>query len=95
MTEMEAEILQKLAKAVDIDKDTLAGVDENTPLFSAGSEDRLSMGLDSIDMLEVTLMLEKGWGIDVPNEDFERLTSVKAIAEYISEKKAAEPSGGQ
>ncbi len=66
---------------VDLTPDQI-GDDE--PLFGGG------LGLDSIDALEVIVMLERKFGVKVNNQDEGKivLRSVRAMAEYIQSKKA-------
>ena len=52
------------------------------PLFGEG------LGLDSIDALELIVLLEKNYGLKIENaEDGQRIFySIKTIANYITEK---------
>jgi acyl carrier protein len=54
-------------------------IDANEPLFGDG------LGLDSIDALELIVLLEKEYGIKIenPKEGQEIFYSVKSLAEYI------------
>ena len=54
-------------------------IDPEAPLFGEG------LGLDSIDALEIILILEKYYGVKIakPQEAKAIFTSVKALAEYI------------
>lgn len=54
-------------------------IDPEAPLFGEG------LGLDSIDALEIILILEKYYGVKIakPQEAKSIFTSVKALAEYI------------
>jgi acyl carrier protein len=46
-------------------------------------------GLDSIDVLELVMMIEKDYGIKIDNKELgmKVFASVKALAEYIHEKR--------
>ena len=59
---------------------TPADIDENAPLFVEG------LGLDSIDALELIVLMEKNYGIKLQNaaEGKEIFKSVKVMAEYIN-----------
>jgi acyl carrier protein len=63
---------------------TPADINENDPLFGAG------LGLDSIDALEIIIMMEKNYGVKIQNADEGKkvLSSIKTIADYIQLKKA-------
>ena len=60
-------------------------IDTDAPLFGEG------LGLDSIDVLELVVMLDRHYGVKIVNMDEGRkaLASVRSIAEYITEKKPA------
>lgn len=66
----------------DVDPET---IDTNEPLFGKG------FGLDSIDALELIVLLEEKYGIVIPqSEDGPKIFySVATIAKYITEHKAA------
>jgi len=54
-------------------------IDTNAPLFGAG------LGLDSIDALELIVLLEKNYGVKIqdPKEAKDIFTSVKTMADYV------------
>ena len=56
-------------------------IDAQAPLFGEG------LGLDSIDALELIVLLEKNYGIRLANpaEGKAIFTSVESIARYVSE----------
>ena len=58
-------------------------IDENAPLFGEG------LGLDSIDALELIVLLEKTYGIKIkdPNEGKDIFRSVSTMADYISKNR--------
>jgi len=55
-------------------------IDENAPLFGDG------LGLDSIDALELIVLMEKNYGIKLkdPSQGKEIFKSVKILADYIA-----------
>lgn len=59
-------------------------IDADAPLFGEG------LGLDSIDALELMLLLEKNYGIKLKNpaEGKEVFKSVRTMAEYIQANQA-------
>ena len=60
---------------------TPADIKEDEPLFGGG------LGLDSIDALELIIMMEKHYGVKIQNAEQGKkvLSSIKSIAEYISQ----------
>ena len=59
---------------------TPENVDPEAPLFGEGG-----LGLDSIDVLELVVLLDKNYGIKIraPKEGPKIFYSIKTIAEYI------------
>lgn len=77
---LKKQIVEQL-NLVDIDP---ASIDENAPLFGEG------LGLDSIDALELILLMQKGYNIKIATaEDGQKVfSSVKTMAEFIQSHKA-------
>ncbi len=75
INELKEKIIDAL-KLVDLKPED---IDADAPLFGAG------LGLDSIDALELMLLLEKNYGIKLKNpaEGKEVFKSVRTMAEYI------------
>ncbi|MCB1230177.1 MAG: acyl carrier protein [Verrucomicrobiae bacterium] len=46
------------------------------------------MGIQSLDKFNLFLLVEERHGVQIPDEDFEKLDTVSAIAAYVSEKQA-------
>ena len=57
------------------------GVDEDEVKAEASFVDDL--GADSLDVVELVMALEEEFGIEISDEDAEKLTSVKHAIEYI------------
>ena len=45
------------------------------------------LGADSLDTVELVMDLEEHFGIEIPDEDAEKLKTVKDAVDYITEKK--------
>lgn len=75
VNELKTKIIEAL-KLVDLKPED---IDADAPLFGEG------LGLDSIDALELMLLLEKNYGIKLKNpaEGKEVFKSVRTMAEYI------------
>jgi len=50
------------------------------------------LGADSLDTVELVMALEEKFGMEIPDDEAEKLTKVGVAVEYI-EKKMAEKSG--
>ena len=70
-------ILDKV-KEVIIDK---LGVEEDKIVPEASFIDDL--GADSLDTVELIMQLEEEFGIEIPDEDAEKMTTVKSVVDYI------------
>ena len=57
------------------------GVDEGEVTSSASFVDDL--GADSLDTVELVMAFEEEFGIEIPDEDAEKITRVKEAVEYI------------
>ncbi len=60
------------------------GVDEAQVDQSASFVDDL--GADSLDIVELVMAFEEAFGIDIPDEDAEKITTVKQAIDYIETK---------
>jgi len=47
------------------------------------------LGADSLDQVEITMAFEEAFGVEVPDEDAEKLRTVGAVIKYIEERQAA------
>lgn len=45
-------------------------------------------GIDSLDVVNVYLLLEEKFGVQIPDEDLEQVRTIDAIVEYINSKLA-------
>ena len=60
------------------------GVDEAEVTMEASFVDDL--GADSLDTLELVMALEEEFGIEIPDEDAEKIVTVGDAIKYIQEK---------
>lgn len=60
------------------------GCDESEVTMEATLMDDL--GADSLDAVELSLALEDELGVKIPDEDFEKMTTVKDIVDYIDQQ---------
>lgn len=75
---------EQIIEALNLEDMTAADIDNDAPIFG---EDGL--GLDSIDALELIVMLEKNYGIRLANakEGKDIFKSVRIMAEYIEQNR--------
>ncbi len=62
------------------------GVEEEEVTENASFVDDL--GADSLDIVELIMALEEEFELDIPDEDAEKITTVRDVVEYIRDKKA-------
>lgn len=72
-----------LEKIVEIIEEQL-NVDGSTITEETTFKDDL--GADSLDLFELVMAFEEEYGIEIPSEDLEKMTTVGAVMEYIKEK---------
>jgi acyl carrier protein len=63
------------------------GVDENQVDSTASFVDDL--GADSLDIVELVMAFEEAFDLDIPDEDAEKIQTVKDAIDYIEAKKAS------
>ncbi len=83
MEELISNLKNQIISALNLEEMTAADIDTDAPLFGEG------LGLDSIDALELIVLMEKEYGIKLNSaaESKEILKSVRAMAEYISKNR--------
>lgn len=81
MEELIEKLKKELIEALNLEEMTPADIDPEAPLF--GDE---GLGLDSIDALEIILILERNYGLRIenPKEGKHIFYSVKTLADYIT-----------
>lgn len=81
MKELKQELKEALIEALNLEEMTPDQIDDEAPLF--GDE---GLGLDSIDALEIILVLERNYGIRIenPNKGKDIFYSVDTLAAYIT-----------
>lgn len=83
MDELIEELKKKIIEVLNLEDMTPDDIDADEPLFSTG------LGLDSIDALELIVLMEKNYGIRLANasEGKEIFKSVRTMAEYVSKNR--------
>lgn len=85
MNELEQKIYEGMLEKVDTDGLDLSDVDADTLIFASDAAKGKCIGLDSIDVLELVVLIYEEWGIDVPGEDLSKLRTIRNIADYVVE----------
>ena len=75
-----------LAKVQEITADRL-GVDEGDVLPEASFREDLEA--DSLDLVELIMELEEQFGMEIPDEEAEKITTVDEAVEYVQGHQAA------
>lgn len=79
------DLKSKIIEALKLQDMTPDQIDDDAPLFGSG------LGLDSIDALELVVMLEKNYGVVIKDIEQGRpaFRSVRSLAEFIDAKRPA------
>ncbi len=79
MSELKEELKAKIIEQLNLEDVSVAEIADDDPLFGDG------LGLDSIDALELIVMLDKDYGIRLsdPKEGRKIFESVEVMASYI------------
>ncbi|MCM1373040.1 MAG: phosphopantetheine-binding protein [Bacteroides sp.] len=83
MNELIEQLKAQIIEVLNLEDMTPADIDADAPLFGEG------LGLDSIDALELIVLLEKEYGIRLsnPSEGKVIFSSVASIAEYVGKNR--------
>ncbi|MBK5212158.1 MAG: acyl carrier protein [Flavobacteriaceae bacterium] len=81
MSELKEELKAKIINQLNLEDVSVADIADDDALFGDG------LGLDSIDALELIVMLDKDYGIRLsdPKEGKKIFESVQVMADYIGE----------
>jgi len=80
MEALKQELKEKIIEVLNLEDINIAEINDNDPLFGDG------LGLDSIDALELIVMLDKDYGIKLvdPKEGKNIFQSIETMAAYIN-----------
>jgi len=83
MKELKEELKNKIIKELNLGHLSVQDISDNDPLFKEG------LGLDSIDALELIVMLDKDYGIKLndPIEAKKVFESIENLASYINKNR--------
>jgi acyl carrier protein len=85
MEELIKKLKQEVILQLNLEDISVDDIDADAPLFGEG------LGLDSIDALELIVLLEKNYGIKIedPKDGKKIFFSIRTMAEYITERQKA------
>ena len=84
MSELQQELKEKIIEQLNLEDIAIEEIADTDPLFGEG------LGLDSIDALELIVMLDKDYGIKLadPKEGRKIFESIDTMAKYIAEHRS-------
>lgn len=83
MTDLHTELKESIIEQLNLEEMVPADISDEEPLFGDG------LGLDSIDALELIVLLEKDYGIKLtePEQGREIFASINKMAQFIEENR--------
>ena len=83
LQDIKYELKKQIIEELNIEDIKPEDIEDEAPLFGDG------LGLDSIDALELVVLLEKNYGIKIVDEEVGKrvLASINTMAEFILEEK--------
>lgn len=85
MTELESALAKLIVSALSLEDVDPEQIDVNAPLFGGG------LGLDSIDALELSVVLSREYGVSIKSDDEknrEVFSSLRTLATYVEAHRA-------
>ena len=84
MSELRQELKEKIIEQLNLEDVSIDDIADDDSLFGDG------LGLDSIDALELIVMLDKDYGIKLsdPKEGRKIFESIEVMADYIAEHRS-------
>ena len=83
--QLTTQIKQLLISELNLAGKTADGIDEDASLFGSGG-----LGLDSLDALQIAMLIEEKFGVRVPEGDEARpiFQSVSSLAEFVQKEQS-------
>jgi acyl carrier protein len=90
MNELEVELKRLIVSALALEDVEAASIDTDAPLFGEG------LGLDSIDALELSVVLSREYGVSIKADDAQNrqiFSSVRALAAFVAANRSSAARG--
>lgn len=83
MEQLKLQLKEQIIEALNLEDLTPNDIDDAAPLFGEG------LGLDSIDALELIMILEKNYGIKFANKEESKsaLATINSMVDYIEKNR--------
>lgn len=87
MNPTQLQLAERIISGLNLEDITPGDIDVQAPLFGEG------LGLDSIDALELAVVVERHYGVRIPNMDIGKkaFASIAALDEFIRTQPPAAP----
>lgn len=87
--DLNREIKQLLVSELNLTGRDPSSIEDEAPLFGSGG-----LGLDSLDALQIAMLVEEKFGVRVPEGDEARpiFSSVSSLSEFIEKERGAKSS---
>lgn len=85
----EALMAKRLVEALGLESMAPAEIPPSAPLFGSGVD---SVGLDSIDALEIALMIQQQYGVELRSDDADvrsAFASLRSLTEHVMQRRPA------
>ena len=73
-----------IEKIIELTKENLGFDDKDITADTSFKED---LGVDSLDLFELVMAFEEEFGVEIPTEDLEKITTIKDAAAYMEAHK--------
>jgi len=83
----EALMAQRLVSALGLEHIAPDAISPSAPLFGSGAD---SVGLDSIDALEIALMIQQQYGVELRSDDAEvksAFASLRSLTDHVLQRR--------
>ncbi len=83
MADLKELLKEQIIDVLNLEDITVADIQDNDPLFGEG------LGLDSIDALELIVLLDKEYGIKLadPKQGKEIFSSIQTLAQFVEQNR--------